>query len=68
MLCPTPRDLVPCVLNLTGATAYDAETILNLKLTDITEDARFRVRVIRFPGRKGRASDDPIVTTAAGRH
>lgn len=65
-LCPTNRMLVPFVLNLAIATAYNAGTLFGLKLSDIQRDARLGEEIIRLPGSKGRAAEDPIVTISAG--
>ncbi|MCG7392961.1 hypothetical protein MHY87_08600 [Microvirga sp. ACRRW] len=65
-LCPTSRTLVPFVLNLAIATAYNPGTLFGLKLSDIQRDSRLGEEIIRLPGSKKRAAEDPIVTIGAG--
>ncbi len=62
---PSPRDLVPFVLLLAYATAFNPDTILGLTWDDVSDIDRLGVPAIRIKGRKARAAEDPIVTLDA---
>jgi hypothetical protein len=62
---PSSRDLVPFVLLLSYATAFNPDTILGLTWDCISHVDRLGIPAIRIQGRKARAMDDPIVTLDA---
>ncbi|WP_324750100.1 phage integrase SAM-like domain-containing protein [Sphingomonas sp. LY54] len=60
-LYPTSRDLVPFVLLIATATAFNADTAMSLEWGDIYEGERFGLPTIRISGPKARAAEDPVV-------
>lgn len=59
------RDLVPFVLLLSVATAFNSDTILSLEWSNIAFGNRFGQQFVRIVGSKPRAATDPVATLDA---
>ena len=55
------RDLVPFVILILAATAFNPETVLTLDWANVRPETRFNMPVVTFVGDKPRAGDDQVV-------
>lgn len=55
------RDLVPFIILISAATAFNPETVLRLEWANVRPETRFNLPVVTFIGEKGRAEEDQVV-------
>ncbi|WP_386755301.1 hypothetical protein [Lysobacter yangpyeongensis] len=60
LLYASPRDLVPFVLLIAIEGGFNAESLLNIEISDVAVVDRMGVPAVRVSPRKRRAKDDPV--------